>query len=139
MLNTHPVAWQVQRYYEDEIDPGWGLWKDVSPCDLPAYQEKARLIPSTYRIRPLYTQEQRDQSVPETKSLNAMVADLLRPFLRPGQKVIWRESFRWFDDNGVLSNHYDGMEIEALAEEFNYEWSFCFNFKHAVIVERLCA
>lgn len=55
------------------------------------------------------------------KSLSASVADALRPFLSPGQKVIWREPFRWFDDNGVLSNHYDGMDAPYLAKEFGYE------------------
>lgn len=68
------------------------------------------------------------------KSLNAKVADTLRPFLKPGQKVIWREPFRWFDDNGVLSNHYDGMGIQQLADDFGYEvdWEFC--MQHAAIV-----
>jgi hypothetical protein len=55
------------------------------------------------------------------KSLSASVADALRPFLSPGQKVIWREPFRWFDDDGVLSNHYDGMSVAALAADFGYE------------------
>jgi hypothetical protein len=68
------------------------------------------------------------------KSLNAMAADLLRPYLKPGQKVIWREAFRWHDDNGVLSNHYDGMELPALAEDFGYDWEYDFDFKHAAIV-----
>lgn len=70
------------------------------------------------------------------KSLNAMAADLLRPYLKPGQKVIWREAFRWHDDNGVLSNHYDGMELPALAEDFGYDWEYEFDFKHAAIVWR---
>lgn len=68
------------------------------------------------------------------KSLNAQVADLLRPFLKEGQKVIWREPFRWHDDNGVLSNHYDGFSIEGLAEDFEYEVPYDFNFGHAAIV-----
>jgi cell pole-organizing protein PopZ len=70
----------------------------------------------------------------ERKSLNAMAADLLRPYLKPGQKVIWREAFRWFDDNGVMPNHYDGMELKSLAEEFEYDWTHEFNFKHAAII-----
>lgn len=68
------------------------------------------------------------------KSLNAMAADLLRPYLKPGQKVIWRESFRWHDDNGVLSNHYDGMELEQLSDAFGYDWRYDMNLKHAAIV-----
>ncbi|MDQ0022953.1 hypothetical protein J2X90_000739 [Variovorax paradoxus] len=68
------------------------------------------------------------------KSLNARMADLLRPFLKPGQKVIWREPFRWFDDNGVMSNHYDGMSIARLAEDFGYEYDWELSFEHAAIV-----
>ncbi|WP_213308273.1 hypothetical protein [Paraburkholderia sacchari] len=49
------------------------------------------------------------------------VADALRPFLVDGQKIIWREPFRWHDDRGVMSNHYEGMTLEALAEAFGYE------------------
>lgn len=68
------------------------------------------------------------------KSLNAKVADLLRPFLKPGQKVIWREPFRWHDDDGVLSNHYDGMEVPSLAADFGYNWEYDFTFLHAAII-----
>jgi hypothetical protein len=68
------------------------------------------------------------------KSLNAQVADLLRPFLKPGQKVIWREPFRWFDDNGVMSNHYDGMSVANLADDFGYDYDWEFAFAHAAIV-----
>ena len=68
------------------------------------------------------------------KSLNARMADLLRPFLKPGQKVIWREPFRWFDDNGVMSNHYDGMSVASLAEDFGYDYDWELAFEHAAIV-----
>lgn len=68
------------------------------------------------------------------KSLNASVADLLRPFLKPGQKVIWREPFRWFDDNGVLSNHYDSMNVASLADDFGYDYDWELAFEHAAIV-----
>ena len=68
------------------------------------------------------------------KSLNAMVADTLRPFLKPGQKVIWREPFRWHDDNGVLSNHYDGASLAGLAADFGYVIDFDFDMHHAAIV-----
>ena len=67
-------------------------------------------------------------------SLNAKAADVLRPFLKPGDKVIWREPFRWHDDNGVLSNHYDGMDLESLAETFGYDIDWEFNFHHAAII-----
>ena len=76
----------------------------------------------------------RERPVGCGKSLNARMADLLRPFLKPGQKVIWREPFRWFDDNGVLSNHYDGMSVASLAADFGYEYDWELAFEHAAIV-----
>jgi len=88
-------------------------------------------------LQPLYAAAQSQPLVKPTadrKSLNAMAADLLRPYLKEGQKVIWREAFRWQDDNGVLSNHYDGMELEQLADDFGYDWRYDMNFKHAAIV-----
>lgn len=68
------------------------------------------------------------------KSLNARVADQLRPFLKPGDKVIWRDSFRWKDDDGVLSNHYDSMGLPQLADDFGYEIDWDFNMNHAAII-----
>lgn len=68
------------------------------------------------------------------KSLHAQAADLLRPFLKPGDKLIWRGSFRWFDDDGVLSNHYDSQELESLAADFGYEIDWDTNLKHAAII-----
>lgn len=68
------------------------------------------------------------------KSLNAMAADLLRPYLKPGQKVIWREAFRWHDDNGVLPNHQDGKEVHHLCDEFGYTVDWEFNMRHACII-----
>lgn len=66
------------------------------------------------------------ETVPEpepkvTLSRNATVAAALTAFLGEGEFVIWREPFRWFDKNGVLSNHYDGYNLEDLADEFGYE------------------
>ena len=71
----------------------------------------------------------------EPKSLNAKIADQLRPFLKPGDKVIWREAFRWHDDNGVMPNHYDGMSIAGLADEFGYRFDWDFNMNHAAIIQ----
>lgn len=68
------------------------------------------------------------------KSLNALIADQLRPFLKPGEKVIWREAFRWHDDDGVLSNHYDSMSVSNLADDFGYEFDWELNMNHAAII-----
>ncbi|MDW9227051.1 hypothetical protein C7S15_1618 [Burkholderia cepacia] len=78
----------------------------------------------------------RDAEVPAcavSKSLNARIADELRPFLKEGQKVIWREPFRWHGDRGVLSNHYECMSLEHIAQDFGYE--VVLDFNHAAIVQ----
>lgn len=67
------------------------------------------------------TQPAQPLSETKPKSLSAAVADSLRPYMSAGQKVIWREAFRWKDDNGVMSNHYECMSVRALAEDFRYE------------------
>jgi hypothetical protein len=60
------------------------------------------------------------EAAPIQKSLSASVADALRPFLGTGQKVIWREPFRWHDDDGVMPNHYEMFSLSGLAEDFGY-------------------
>lgn len=50
--------------------------------------------------------------------------------------MIWREPFRWHDDNGVLPNHYDGASLEYLAEEFGYDIDWGTNMHHAAIVRK---
>jgi hypothetical protein len=69
--------------------------------------------------------------------LTKAVAMSLKPFLRPGEKVIWREPFRWKGEDGVLSNHYESMSLAALAEDFNFE--IAEDFKHAAIIRPLGA
>lgn len=78
-----------------------------------------------YAAAPANSRKTVTQLVEETlaarcKSLPAAVADALRPYLAEGQKVIWREPFRWHDDGGVLSNHYEMMSATQLAEDFGY-------------------
>lgn len=73
-------------------------------------------------------------SAAANKPLHAQAADLLRPFLKPGDKVIWRGAFRWLDDDGVMPNHYDGQELESLAADFGYQIDWDFNLKHAAII-----
>lgn len=62
------------------------------------------------------------------------VVDSLRPFLAEGERIIWRAPFRWHDDNGVLSNHYESMTLKYLAEDFRYE--IVHNFEHVGVVKR---
>jgi hypothetical protein len=63
----------------------------------------------------------REQIRTAHRPIGASVADALRPFLLSGQKIIWREPFRWHDDEGFMPNHYEGMSLEALADSFGYQ------------------
>ena len=49
-----------------------------------------------------------------------------------GEKVIWRDAFRWKDSNGVLSNAYEMFGVEQVAQDRN--WEIVANFCHAAIV-----
>lgn len=63
----------------------------------------------------------REQIRTTHRPIGASVAEALKPFLLPGQKIIWREPFRWHDEEGFMPNHYEGMSIEALADSFGYQ------------------
>ena len=52
--------------------------------------------------------------------IDVRVAEELRKRLQPGEKVIWRDAFRWKDDAGALSNHYEQASVASLAAEFDY-------------------
>jgi hypothetical protein len=60
---------------------------------------------------------------------------LLRPLVQPGETLIYRDAFRWKDDEGhVIPNHYEMYSIEYLAEEFGYE--VIRDFQHVAIVRK---
>lgn len=61
----------------------------------------------------------------------------LRPHLRDGDRLIWRDAFRWKDDGGVLSNHYECMELTSLADDFGYE--IVHDFLHVAVVRKKVA
>jgi hypothetical protein len=81
------------------------------------------------------------------KGIYYPIAQHLQHFCKDGQFVLWRDAFRWkrrisiagIDEclDEVLSNHYDGMELEQLAEEFGYEIDWEYNLKHVAIVRKL--
>ena len=86
------------------------------------------------------------------KGLYYPVAQHLQKFCQPGQFVIWRDAFRWkrhcpdgsrefLQDwevpDEVLSNHYDGMELEQLADYFGYQIDWDTNMRHCAIVRKL--
>lgn len=60
-----------------------------------------------------------------------------------GEFVIYRDAFRWkeydptYGPDPVLSNHYDSMSLEQLAEDFGYEIDWEYNFKHVAIVRKI--
>lgn len=60
------------------------------------------------------------------------IKDALRPLLEPGDKIIWRDAFRWKDDSGVLSNHYECMELDSLCESFGYE--LIHDYRHVAVI-----
>ena len=84
------------------------------------------------------------------KGLYYPIAQHLQQFCRGSEFVIWRDAFRWkkhvveisttgvescYDE--VLSNHYDGMELEQLAEDFGYQVDWDTNLRHVAIVRKL--
>ena len=54
------------------------------------------------------------------KWIDVSLAEELRKRLLPGEKVIWRDAFRWKDDAGAMSNHYEQASVASLAAEFGY-------------------
>lgn len=75
------------------------------------------------------------------KGIYYPVAQHLQTFCDSTQFVIWRDAFRWKlhvpgGEDEVLSNHYEGMELERLAEDFGYEIDWKFNLKHVAIVRK---
>lgn len=58
----------------------------------------------------------------------------LQALCEEDEKVIWRSAFRWMDSQGVLSNHFEGNSLAALAEDFGYD--IVANFNHVAVVRR---
>lgn len=56
----------------------------------------------------------------------------LRPLVRNGEVLIWRDAFRWKCEAGVLPNHYESMNLPSLSEAFGYE--VVHDFHHLAIV-----
>ena len=63
--------------------------------------------------------------------MNAL-KDALREHLKDGDMLIWRDAFRWKNDDGVLSNHYECMSLSALCDDFGYE--VVHDFQHVAVV-----
>lgn len=77
-----------------------------------------------------------DTSLTHEKSgLIDSVVSALRPYLQPDESIIWRAPFRWHDDDGVLSNHYEGQSIEYICETFDYE--LVHDFNHVAVIRKV--
>lgn len=63
--------------------------------------------------------------------MTSLVA-LLKARCKEGEKVIWRDAFRWKDDDGVRSNHYECQDLEQLADDHGF--TVVANFCHAAII-----
>lgn len=64
--------------------------------------------------------------------INKDIARALQEWCVGEEFVLYRGAFRWFNmDDTVMSNHYEGMSVEQIAEDFEYE--IVYNAKHAAI------
>ena len=52
----------------------------------------------------------------------ALVRRAVRSLAKPGERVIYRDAFRWKDDatDAVLPNHYEMFDLPGLAIENGY-------------------
>ena len=85
------------------------------------------------------------------KGLYRPIAEHLQQFCKEDEFVIYRDAFRWkryhknyfwsevtceWEDE-VLSNHFEGMSLEQLAEDFGYEIDWNTDMRHVAIVRKI--
>jgi hypothetical protein len=68
----------------------------------------------------------------ENRALISDIAKALARHCRPGERVIWRQPFRWFDSNGVLSNAYECYSLSTVC--FERRWTVVHDFHHVAVV-----
>lgn len=77
------------------------------------------------------------RSLPTYQRGDAMklVREAARLLAEPGQRVIYRDAFRWKDDatDAVLPNHYESFSLRGLAAEFGFE--VIHDFNHVAVVK----
>lgn len=71
----------------------------------------------------------------ENRPLMEAIVSYVKPFLEDGQKVIFRQPFRWHDENGMLQNHFESASASVLAEEFCYE--ILADFCHFAVIRKI--
>lgn len=66
----------------------------------------------------------------------ALVRQAARSLAKPGQRVIYRDAFRWKDDadDSVIPNHYECQSLAYLAQEWGYE--ILHDFHHVAVIRR---
>lgn len=70
----------------------------------------------------------------ENKLIMQPIIDHLKTQCEEGEKVIYRDCFRWKNQDGhVLSNCYEMFSLEGVAGLCNYE--IVHNFHHTAIVK----
>jgi len=79
---------------------------------------------------------EQELNIPSYQYYDVMEAlkSALRPYLNTGDMLIWRDAFRWENDEGVLSNHYEMFELPTLCADFGYE--VVHDFRHVAVVRR---
>lgn len=96
----------------------------------------AESLLASLRIQLLYTTTSLSDldSMPiyQLEPLMGAFKQALRPLVRNGEMLIWRDAYRWKCDDGVLANHYESMNLRGLCEDFCYE--VVHDFHHIAIV-----
>lgn len=54
------------------------------------------------------------------KPLGVSLAETLRPYCGPGQRVIWRDEQHWRTPDGTWAARFDAYTLEELAYAFEY-------------------
>lgn len=64
-----------------------------------------------------------------------MVREAARSLKGEGERVIYRDAFRWKNDadDSVLPNHYEMFSLKGLAAEFGFE--VIHDFNHVAVVK----
>jgi hypothetical protein len=77
-----------------------------------------------------------DYNIPTYQHADAMelVRKAARQLAKPGERVIYRDAFRWKDDatGDVLPNHYECQGLSYMAQE--HGWTLVHNFHHVAVI-----
>ena len=71
----------------------------------------------------------------ENEEMMERVKDAVRPCMKEDETLVWRDAFRWKDENGIMNNCYDSQDIDYICETFGYE--LVHNFHHVAVINKL--